>query len=448
MTLRGRHPGFTLALTGLVLFALIWTDGLSCRQAFALIGDSQKEFGLDGSIRTLFFGLDQNGTFPFSGKNELDALSQTTLRLTAIGRPTQSLSYEVHWVQSITAATERISGGGPLTFGNTNTGNVLRYRVLDTNWTVLNSDRAVSTATFDRLSVKASFGWGDVTTGRQAITFGKTYFWNPLDVFFPFGSNQFDRDYKPGVDALRVDIPFGSFSGLNVVGAAGPKIGIGPGAEGGNDPQDASWYGSALLGRLFANKAGWDFSFHAGKVFGGWQVGAGAVGDWGPIQIRSEVAQFVAMSSDPLPAPLKGDLVNSSFLGVFGLGHRFENSLSLDFEYFYNGAGDPDNLDAALVRTQFGSSLQMSRHLTGLMARYELTPIVTGQLGLINSLSDGSAELQPIVTISLSNEMDLLIGATFNFGPPPKNVAGSVPNVKSEFGTIPDLFFLEWKYYF
>ena len=73
--------------------------------------------------------------------------------------------------------------------------------------------------------------------------------------------------------------------------------------------------------------------------------------------------------------------MEDSFLGVFGLGHRFENSLSLDFEYFYNGAGDPGHLDAALVRSQFGSSLQLSRHLIGLVGSYELTPLTIAPRG-------------------------------------------------------------------
>ena len=136
----------------------------------------------------------------------------------------QSLSYEIHLVQSDTFSTERISGGSPLTFGSTNTGNVFRYRALDANWNFVQQDQALCTLVFDRFNIKQSFDWGDITTGRQAITFGKTYFWNPLDVFFPFGASQFDRDYKPGVDALRVDIPFGRFSGLNLVGSAGPTI--------------------------------------------------------------------------------------------------------------------------------------------------------------------------------------------------------------------------------
>ena len=66
-------------------------------------------------------------------------------------------------------------------------------------------------------------------------------------------------------------------------------------------------------------------------------------------------------------------------------------------------------------------------------------------MAVISSLSDGSTELQPSVTFSLSNEMELLLGLILNFGPGPENSTGKI---QSEFGTIPDVFFLEWKYYF
>lgn len=443
-----RKAQFGRTTAGLLLFCLLAWNGLSGREAFALLGDTEQAFGLNGSLRTLFFHLDQDGTWPYSGKNVTDALSQTILRVTAGGKPTEHLSYEIHWLQDLTLSTEKLTGGSPLGFGGGSTGNVFRYRSLDAAWNVLDNERSLSTASFDRLNAKAALGWGDVTVGRQAITFGKTYFWNPADVFFPFGATQFDRDYKPGVDAVRVDVPFGRFSGMNLIGSAGPRIGLGTTAGGGNDPQDSTWYGSALLTRFYANASGWDFSLQQGKIYGGWHVSAGAVGDIGPVQVRGEAFQFLAMKSDPLPAPLIGPAVKDGFLGVFGLGHRFENSLSLDFEYFYNGVGDPDNLNAALARVRLGSALQMSRNLVGLSARYEFTPIVVGQLGYISSLSDGSTQLQPSVTFSLTNEMDLLAGTIINFGPPPKTVSRNTQLVQSEFGTVPDIVYLEWKWYF
>ncbi len=437
-----------LTIIGLLIFFFVSGSIFHCREASAFAGDTEKAFGLNGSIRTLFFLLDQDEALPFAGKNNFDVLSQTIARLTAAGKPSESLSYEIHLVHSLTLSTEKIAGGGLSGYNNTSTDHVYRYRMLDASWDVLDRDKSSATIAFDRFNAKTSFGWGDVTIGRQAITFGKTYFWNPLDVFYPLGASQFDRDYKPGVDAVKMDIPLGLYSGFTVVGAAGPKVKIGTDTGVGNDPRDASWYGSALMGRFFADVGGWDISLQGGKVFGGWQVGAGIVGDMGPVQVRSELVQFMALSSDPLPPPLQGDLIEDNFQWVIGLGHRFENSLSLDFEYFYNGAGDPHDLNAALVRMSYGSSLQMSRHLAGLVARYEFSPLVVGEMGSIVSLSDGSLQLQPLVTISLSNEMDLIIGATLNFGQQPEISSGTTADIKSEFGTYPTIIFAEWKYYF
>lgn len=437
----------TLIITWLIAASLSPGSGFVGREALAFIGDTEKAAGLNGSLRTLGFLLDQDGVAPFSGQNSFDALCQAILRLTLAGKPTHSLAYEFHWVHSLTLSTANLSGASPLAFGNATVSTATRYRAIDASWSVLEADQALSTASFDRFNAKLALDWGDVTLGRQAITFGKTYFWNPLDVFFPFDATQFDRDYKPGVDALRVDISLGRFSGINLVGAAGPEISIQAG-ERRTDPADVSWYGSALLGRLFANVGEWDLSLQGGKVYGGLHVGAGAVGDAGPIQVRGEIAQFLAMRSDSLPFPLQGDLFQDHFLAVLGLGRRFENSLSLDFEYFYNGAGDPDDLNAAFVRTRIGSSLQMSRHMVGLVARYEISPLLNGQLAALTSLSDGSTQLQPILTISLSDEMDLLLGMMLNFGRPPAADANGSFHIRSELGSTPTVGFMEWKVYF
>ena len=199
--------GIKQTIIGLLIFFLVAGSAFHYREAFALAGDTEKAFGLNGSIRTLFFLLDQDEALPFAGKNNFDVLSQTIARLTAAGKPSESLSYEIHLVQSLTLSTEKIAGGGLSGYDNTSTDHVYRYRMLDASWNVLERDKSQATIAFDRFNAKTSFGWGDVTIGRQAITFGKTYFWNPLDVFYPLDANQFDRDYKPGVDAVKVDIP-------------------------------------------------------------------------------------------------------------------------------------------------------------------------------------------------------------------------------------------------
>jgi len=199
----------------MVLLAL----GLGSGQGLALVGETEGTFGLDGSLR-IIGALIHNYDFPpFFGKdNNTDEYSQTILRLTAGGRPNDRLTYEIHLLQSLTYFSARAAPGAgafDLTAGKS------RYRALDEAWDWLSEDKTTASLWFDRFNLKIALPSADITLGRQAITFGKAYFWNPLDVFLPFDPNQFDRDYKAGVDALRFDIPLGNFSGFTLVGVLG-----------------------------------------------------------------------------------------------------------------------------------------------------------------------------------------------------------------------------------
>ena len=131
------------------------------------------------------------------------------------------------------------------------------------------------------------------------------------------------------------------------------------------------------------------------------------VGEIGPLETRLEAAYFWAQDdSEPLPNPQRGDLVESNFSGVVGVGHRFDNTLTVQLEYFYNGAGDPDDLNASLGRFATGNILQMSRHLTGFLISYEFQPIIVGQVVWLHSWDDSSNNMQPILTWSATDNID------------------------------------------
>jgi len=432
-----RTPARAALLAGLALWLLAALPG----PAGALVGDSRAGFGLDGSLRTIL-GLSDSSALPEAWGDSRDVLSQTLLRLTAAGRPVEWLKYEVHLVQSLTLTPSQTRGAGLADQERD-----LAYRALDEKWTWLEEDDALAGLWLDRFNLKISLPRIDLTLGRQAVTFGQAYFWNPLDVFLPFDPSQFDRDYKAGVDALRLDLALGQFSGLNLVWAPGRRLTAGGRFADDEGVLDASWSGSALLARLFTNLSGWDLSFLAGKVYGGWQVGAGATGEIGWLEVRAEAAWLEARDGQPLPPPLEGDLVEDHLTAVLGLGHRFDNSLTLEAEYLYNGAGDPDHLEAAMIRTADGFSLHWGRHLVGLMVSYELSPLTLGRAVFIQSLSDGSAQVQPGLTVSLSDNSELLLGVTWNLGRPPREEAGLV-EPRSEFGSAPHFYYLEVKVYF
>jgi hypothetical protein len=412
----------------------------------ALVGDSEEAFGLDGSIRSIGT-IVQNYDFPlfFGEDNPSDIYSQTILRLTAGGRPIEPLAYEFHLVQSFTYFSGEVAPG----FGTFNLApRDLRYRALDMTWNWFEEDKTIATLWLDRFNVKIALPAADITLGRQAITFGKAYFWNPLDVFLPFDPNQFDRDYKPGVDALRVDIPLGEFSGCTMVGALGRKLDLIGEYIDGDHFFDHSWYGSALLGRIFANFHSWDLVLQGGKIYGGYQLGGGLIGEIKGLEVRGEAAYFWEVDSPSLLAPLRGDLIEDYLTAVVGLGHRFENTLVLELEFLYNGGGETDDLDTAWIRFLSGNILQLGRHLVGFLASYDFLPILIGNFALISSLDDGSVLVQPYLTLSLSDEAELLLGATINVGKRPDGDSLQDLQINSEFGSFPNFYFFEIKYYF
>lgn len=409
--------------------------------AGALAGD---DFDFSGNVRSIPVLLD-SGRLGLDPQQERIEAVQTLLRLIAEGRPSDRFSYETHLVQSHTWRSGDLGAGA----GDRQTGSRLRYRALDATWDWWQEDRQSAALWLDRLNVRLSLPAADVTVGRQAVTFGKAYFWNPLDVFLPFDPNLFDRDYKAGVDAVRVDLHLDNFSGVTVLGAWGRELRADGSFAGGDELWDASWYGSAVLGRYFTTLSGWDLALQAGKIYGGYQLGGGLTGELGPLEIRAEGAYLWAIDSDQqLPAPFAGEqLIEDHGSLVLGSGHRFQNSLLLEVEHFINGAGDPRNLAKAALRLRTGAALHLGRHVTGVLAGYDFTPLLRGQLAALYSWSDDSFQIQPVVTLSLADNADLLFGVNLNHGARPALTAAGI-ELRSEFGSVPDVPFSEIKLYF
>lgn len=392
-------------------------------------------------------GLVHNYRMPalFGAGNGVDAVSGSSLRITAEGGSWAGSDFELHAVQSLNYSPARaqvypgLSGESPA---------ARRYRAVDATLDWANGRNADARLRLDRFNLRFTFGRGDLTVGRQAVSFGKAYLWNPVDVFMPFDPEQFDRDYKAGVDALRYDYQLGLFSGLTFIYAPGATA-----APPGSPARDtgalrADWNGSALLARCFGNRSGWDYSLQGGKVYGGHQYGAGLVGEAGPWQIRAEAARFIAGDSPRMPFPLRGDLFDDATTAIFGIGRYYRSSLDIELEYLYNGAGEPDNFAAAYLRQYYGGTLHMGRHIIGFMAGYEFSPLVNGQVVALHSLSDQSTQLQPLVKKSLTGNSDAVFGATLNFGRRPAALPFAGISLRSEFGSYPNTYFSQYKIYF
>ncbi len=418
------------AVSWLVLIA---TVGWSAPAA-ALVGETEDKVGLDGSVRTVT-AVTINYDSPLfddgaGGVDRADGLSQTLLRLVLAGRPTDWLSFELHGVQDLSLTSASAQAVGGLLAG----GVPSSYRFTDASWRWGDEQDVKASLWLDRLNVKIALPWVDLTVGRQAITFGKAHFWNPLDVYLAFDPRQFDRDYKAGVDALRIDVPLGMASGITLVGALGRAAG-----DSGNEP-GVGWYGASVLGRAFTNQWDWDISLQGGKIRGGYQVGGAVDGEIWKLGFNGEVAYFFPIDEE--------QLLPHHLVATAGLTYRFEFDLTVEAAYLYNGGGDPSDLLVALQRLADGRIYHLSRQIAGLVLSYEILPILNGSLAYLFSISDLSMLIQPGFVLSVSDEADLLFGAMIGVGRRPDGPSALAPGLRSEFGTYPSFVYTEFKYHF
>jgi hypothetical protein len=328
---------------------------------------------------------------------------------------------EVHGQQIFSLSTAGgVGGAGP--FSQASAGH---YRYRSASWVWNDESDSTASLSLDRLNLKFELPNADVTVGRQAISLGKAYFWNPLDVFAAFGPSQFDRDYKGGVDALRVEVPVGAFSGVTLIGATGPHDAEEPFRQ------------SAIVARAFTNVSQWDVAVQLGKIVGGYQAGTALSGDLDGLELRLEGAWF---------EPMENDLLEAHASLVLGTGWRFENSLHIQLEYFKNNAAKgPRILD--FLKIGAGRLLHSNNNLLGLVATYEVHALVVGTLAGIWGMDDQSWLIQPGLMYSAADEVDVVAGALIARGSRPQ---GNFLNlrIRSEFGSYPDFYYLQMKIHF
>jgi len=403
-----RFP-MTKKITKLLFLCL----ALHSTPAHALIGDVDKSFGLDGNVKAFTF-TSKNHEHPiFNADNAYDAQGLLHLRLIAAGKPTTYLSYEIHGLTHMAVIDD--TDLSAIFATNTPT---QHYLFFNKSWELVAEDKISATQSLERANIKLRLEAADIIIGKQAITFGKTYFWNPLDIFSPFGAIQFDRDYKAAIDGLRIDIPLGNFSGLNLV-ATTDKF---------NEA-----YG---LLRYFGNMADWDLALQTGLLHNGVHLGTGASGEIGSVGLRLEGAYLW---------PDKSSALSEHLSAVLGLGYVINEKTQVQFEQLYNG-GATNNLLTNMALFSSGGLLQASKHVSGLSMSHQPSALIQSSFTLIWIWKEFSALVYPSIVISLSDEIDLLTGAMVSVGQ--KAGKEGLLDLGSEFGNYPHSIYMELKAYF
>lgn len=410
---------------------------------------------LHGSVRTLPVALYRSGPAPDVART--DGTSLTQLRLGLKASTAEWNAFEVQAVQIFAFSTlptpSSLLAGLPPP----------RYRLVNLTRDWATTSQASFVAFVDRLNLRLSIWKFDITIGRQVVNFSKAYFWSPLDVFLPFTPSTIDREYRPGIDALRVDLTLGELTGLNVIVALGTQTPLDPVTLAPTMSRafvGPSWNASAALLRGYTTLGDWDLSLQGGSVYGGYHVGASVAGELLTLGIRAEVAFEVARTL-PLVTTLGPDGTSLTYntttdhvSAVISVDRRFDNGLYINAEYFYNGAVNRAPFPVANLRVQIGETPSMGLHMVGLLLTYELLPTLKLRLAAISSAfsldrRSLSAIIVPGFEWSAAENVDLQAGAIVAIGAGPSYAPGSSQvELRSEFGSYTNAIYALFRYYF
>ncbi len=262
----------------------------------------------------------------------------------------------------------------------------------------------------DNAYLKLMFDRFDLTLGKQQLSFGTGYAWNPLDVFNV--KDLVDPTYEqPGHNAVRLDVPLPlNFSFIALA-----------------SPED-TWAHSDKLIELGGHL--WRFDYKLTAIEKMWISYDFMSLDpvtffWPEINESRQVLGF-STAGELLGFGLWAEYGHNQMETsddfdelVIGGDYTFDWGTYLMAEYFYYSSGKTTAADYDLndwLRFYSNQQKALGRDQLYLYLMHPLTDLLTGSLSSIVCLSDGSAALVPTFIYSFSDNVEITAYLSYNLG--------------------------------
>ena len=252
----------------------------------------------------------------------------------------------------------------------------------------------------DNIYLRTSFQLFDFTIGKQPISLGTGYAWNPLDIFNR--KDLIDPTYEQaGINALRMEISVMDGGTLDII--------IEP---------DSTWDMSSKLIQLKSSLGSFDFSLNGGNQYHLIPDGnSGYAYDhvfFGGGSIVGELWEF-GLWGETLWSL---DADNNFGEIVFGIDHTFYIGFYLMAEYFHNSLGAEKNevtFDHYLYNIN-GEIHSLMQNYIFAMGMYNFTNYISSSLLVFGNLDDQSFILAPQLNWDAFEDVTLGAWVSQSFG--------------------------------
>jgi hypothetical protein len=262
----------------------------------------------------------------------------------------------------------------------------------------------------DNAFVKLRFEHFDATIGKQQISLGTGYAWNPTDVFNI--KDLLDPTYEqPGHTALRLDLPLGLRYTLTAIYA----------------PED-NWRRSIKLLQLKAGIAHFDYEllyiqrYWQFTDFKNFDLNNGGFG--GSLEKRqlfglTTSGELIGLGVWAEYAFNKMSVSKDFHEGVVGLNYTFDFQPYLMIEYYRNALGKSSRQNYDLndwMRFFTVEQKAISRDQIYLFLQHPATDLLSAALSAIYSWNDGSIALVPTLVYNFTQNVDITAYLNINYG--------------------------------
>jgi hypothetical protein len=349
--------------------------------------------------------------------------SQNAIRMMFEGSPSEVMAWQLHYELTPIFYSSAVEAN-PLSTSTLAIG-TNSYRISDID-PVLGTatEKSATLNNLDRLNLQLRLEPGDLTIGRQAISFGSARVINPTDVFLPFEVQTLNQEYRIGVDAVRFQQPLGELGELDM----GIILG-----------EDARAENSAVFIQALNNISGMDLHGTVMRFSDQNLAGFGIQSALGNFGFWFEAAHV-----------WNGDEYTRASTG---LDYSFSENVFGMLEYHYNGAGSDSPEEYLDLFDDFayqkGGVFLLGQNYIIPSVSWTASALLSISIQAIVNLDDSSAFVNLAGDYSVSDNLYSSFGVYVFTGDRLEFITDP-PNVMlgSEYGINPNLLYLSLRYYF